>query len=175
VPTSRTISAGTTTELAKKEGELGWLIELAFESFTGRYCSFDDKTWNSNLFTRASFKVQSLDTAASAAKIDFFDDAAAIRTLCLTGAGVRNRSIKIWKAYFAALGSTDPIFMFKGVGGQVDIAGGRVAIIARRMGQDLQFAPRKRLGPSTGCTFLAAPGTMVPWGQRVIRLEPSRG
>lgn len=173
--TQRTISGGTATELAKKDTILGWLVEIAFDGFTGRYSSYGQVTWNGLLFTSAHVDVTNLDTNAAVAAIRFFDADGSIQTLCKTGTGVRNRAVKLWKFYVNALGATDPMFMFKGVGDQVNIAKGVVDIACARASVQFLYAPRKRLGPATGCNFLAAPGTLIPWGGGVLRLDPNRG
>lgn len=171
----RTVSAPTGTEIAKKETSLGWLVEITFPSYTGRYSSYGQLTWNSLLFVGAKLKVPQIDPDAGSAQIQFFDPDAALRTLFLTGNGARNATVKIWKAYIAALGASDPLFIFSGVGDAVRIKGGYIDMTCDRKGADVLYAPRKRLGPLTGCNFLAAPGTLIPWGDKVLRLEPRRG
>lgn len=172
--TSRTISTATATEIAKADNSLGWLVEIIFESFTGRYCSYSQVTWNSLVFVAASLKAGNIDTDSKQATLTFFDPDASMRTLCLTGRGARNSAIRIWKFYVSALGASDPMMVFKGVGDQCVIQRGQIDIACARSGIGVLYSPRKRLSPSTGCNFLAAPGTLVPWGQKILELEPRR-
>lgn len=172
--TTRTLSAATQTEIAKPDNILGWLAEIAFPSFTGRYSSYSDITWNALLFVGSSIRASNFDTDQSQGQIDLFDPDGALRTLCLTGSGVRNQPVKVWKFYYNAVAASDPILIFKGVGDEVNIEKGAVTISCVRANSDVLYAPRKRLGPATGCNFLASPGTIVPWGATTLLLNPSR-
>jgi hypothetical protein len=171
----RTLSSAAQTEVVKPDNALGFLVEIAFDTFTGRYCTYGDVTWNSLLFRGVPMQVGGLATDGAAVKLRFFDADASMRTLCLTKPGVRNRPIKVWKFYVNALGASDPIQVFNGVGDEFQWAQGRVDITGARAAARFLQAPRKRLGPATGCNFLAAPGTLIPWGNSVLLLEPSRG
>jgi hypothetical protein len=171
----RTVSGATGTEIAKKETILGYLVEIVFPTYTGRYSSYGALTWNSLTFVGARLKVPTVDADAGTAQVQFFDPDAALRTIFLTDNGARNAPIKIWKAYINALGASDPMLVFSGVGDQTRIARGLIDVNVARKNAAVLYAPRKRLGPAVGCNFIAAAGTVLTWGNKAITLEPRHG
>lgn len=164
----RTLSSGTQVEVEKKDTELGWLAEISFESVTFRVSSYGNLTWNGQAYAGAALQVSGIDGDVNGAQLRFFDQDASIRTLCLTGKGVRNRAVRIWKFYVNALGTSDPMCIFVGVGDELTIGGGYVTVSCTREGGNVLFAPRRRLGPGTGANFLMPPGSILPSGARTI-------
>lgn len=168
---TRTVSSPTTALLDDPVTQPGYLVQLDFDSESLRLSTFGDLAWNSLPWIGANMTVDNFAGDGKKARVALWDATAAFRTLCMTGAGIRNRGVTIWKAYFTALAAGDPVQVFAGVGDQVSISKGKVTIDCARVNSRVMQAPRKRIGPATGFNFLAPPGTIVSWGDVQITLE----
>lgn len=172
---SRPLSSPTAALIDDPVTQPGYLAQLDFDAESVRLSTFGPLTWNSLPFIGANMTIDGFAGDGKKARIALWDADAAFRTLCLTGAGIRNRSVTIWKAYAPALAVSDPVQIFYGVGDQVTIAKGKVAIDCSRINSGVMKAPRLRITPSTGFNFVAPPGTVVNWGDVQITLESPRG
>lgn len=168
--TLRTLSSPMNAAVVGPITQPGYLVELQFSEQTVRLSTFGALTWNGVPWVGASMMCDSFDEAWLRARVTIFDPVAAYRTIALTGGGIRNRSVRIWKAYATALAIGDPVEIFTGVGDAIEWARGTTSITCARFGQSVIYAPLKRIGSATGFNFLAPPGTVINWGGTQITL-----
>jgi len=170
----RTISAPSATEITGPITQPGWFVQLDFFDGSTRLCSFGTLTWNALSWTGQNFQVDNMAGDGKRARVSIWDPTAAFRTLALSNGGIRNRGVTIWEAQRAALGAGDPNMTFFGVGDAVRWNKGRTDIDCARLNSGVMLAPRQCISPATGFNFLAAPGTVIQWGDSQITLQPAR-
>lgn len=175
---SRSLSLNILPELVRPMTQVGFLLEITFSGVNVgdadevvRRSTYGTVTWNSYPWPGANLVIGGFSADGKSASATIADDASATwRTLCMRGAGPRNRKVRIWKVYINALGTTDPAQFFEGVTDGVAIRQGVVNLSFARLNVGVMFAPRQRINAANGFNFLAAKGSVISWGNQQITL-----
>jgi hypothetical protein len=96
-----------------------------------------------------------------------------ISTLILED-GIADRRIRIHSFYGDDPDDADPVLLFDGVGGNVEIdtAAAALKVSLRQAKDSVQFAPSKYITVEQGFSMLPAPGTIIDFGGQSYILQP---
>ncbi len=169
----RPVSAATLTATAKPVTRPAYLVEIDWDTFSTRLCTYGTVAWNGNTWSGAGLTVNGFDDTNKPSSITLADPDAAFRTLVLA-IGIRDRLIQVWKADISALNTADPVALFYGYGDQADIADGKVNISLGWRNSNKARTPRERIGPGIGVHFVAPAGHTFYWDGNIIVLNNGR-
>ncbi len=171
---SRTLSSGTTTELAKAVTLPGYFVEILFATPL-RLSSRATLTWSGNTWITWNVRVEGLSADAGSStqdgKIVLGDTDNTIAALVLAE-GIAGRAINVWKFYGTAPGTTDPVALFAGVGDEASLEpdDGRLTITLAQQGGSTLFSPRRYITKAEGFSIVPAEGALLTWNGETIRL-----
>src|SRR5881296_792885 len=114
---SRTLTAGTLSEIGAAVTRPGYLVEIDFATIL-RLSSRGTMPWNGNTYTAWYVQISGVGFDAGKAQggsltLGDFDDS--ISALILDQ-GIADRAIRIWKIYGETPGPSDAVPLFAGVG-----------------------------------------------------------
>lgn len=168
---SRPLSTGMLATASSGSNSPLFFIEIDWTpSFASYLCSYGALTWNGQAWVGANVAISDFGPDGKPARIILGDTDAAFRTLLL-GNGLRDKRIRIWKAYREALSSADPILLFDGYADGSDWADGKLSFNLDWTSSDVTTTPRERIGPGIGVNFVAAPNTKISWAGQILVLE----
>ncbi len=170
----RALSVATAAKIAEHHTKPGFLVQITFASQIVRLSSAAEQNWNAAIWVKAGLDVSGVDAAGRQGTVKLWDYDASFRTMVLTD-GVADRRISIWKFYEGAVDAGDPVLIFDGVGDRCEIREGKVTVTLAKSGSGVMLTPRRRIGPASGFNFLLPTGTLIPWGDRVLKLERRGG
>lgn len=173
---ARTISTALQAELDKTVTRIGYLLELNTSPVL-RWCNLGEVTWDSVVWvpydfelsgvgsaddgpSRASLKVQNLDSAAAAALLDA-DMAALV--------------LDVWQVAPAATGASDVIRLGRYLVDDLEISTDKLELRLLPEGSVDAFSPRKRIDPSNGFNYALAPGVTIAWESEIYVVGDNRG
>ena len=165
------VSTATQTAAANNATRPSYLVEIVWDTFSTKLCTYGSVDWNGSTWLGAGLAVDFDDTTGRATQLTFTDSDASFRTLVLLQ-GVRDRRINVWKAYIDALADIDPVPLAVAYGDACDIAGGKVVVNLGGKAGGREFTPRQRIGPGIGVNFTAPPNAKVTWGSQTIVMVP---
>ena len=170
---SRTISASTTTEVAKTITTPHTLVKINYTTPL-YYCSSGDLTWNSISWSGQDIKVSNLNPDKGTGTLTIGDVSGVFGALILQY-GIADKDITIYRLY----GSTpwpsgDEELLFDGVGGGVSWDPGKsVTIGLQPAANRMMFAPRIVIDSSLGLNHLPVEGQAITWEGETYILERS--
>ena len=85
--------------------------------------------------------------------------------------GVADVAVAVYAYDQAATATGDPVKVFSGVGGKVDLDDDRVTIALRATKSRALTCPRTRISPANGFNHLPPRGTVIMWGAQRYVLE----
>lgn len=167
---TRSVTAETLAQAGAGSARPLYFVEIEWPTFSSRLCSYGTLSWGGGTWSGAGIEVGDFDETSAPSRITIADPDNVFRTLILAD-GIRDRPIRIWKAYADALDSADPIEIFAGVGDGGTVRHGRVVIDLGRTVSRWDQTPRERISPAFGVNFTAPPGTKVHWGGTTLVLN----
>jgi len=166
---ARTLSVSMQSASSNVVTRPGYLILLSFAGLDIRYSTTGDVTWNGNAWAgNRSVDVKSLSSDSGSVTFGNVDDAFAAMVL---GSGVVDRPVRIWAMDGEALGDTDPVLVFDGVGDSSESDVEKVTISLVRQGSGSLSSPRRFIGKSAGFNHLIPAGTVLTVGNQKVTLE----
>lgn len=168
---SRPISTGTLAAAGAGSSSPIWFLEVDWSaSFASYLSSYGAATWGGQTWVGAGLVVDDFGPDGKPSRVTLTDTDAAFRTLQLTN-GLRDKRIRLWKGYAAALGSGDPVRMFDGYADGAEWSNGKLSFALDWASSDLTLTPRERIGPNIGVNFTATPGTKIWWNGQTLTME----
>lgn len=167
---SRTLTSATQTELTRTVTRPGYLVEI---NGTLRYSSFGAVTWNSLSWADNDVRVRlpKQDGTATSDVTVTLGNAAQALTAVLLAANYAGASLKVWKAYRAALATADPALVFDGVVSDTAITPEWATLNGTSERLEWSTCPRLRINKATGFNALLPAGTRVTLGNQTIIIE----
>jgi hypothetical protein len=173
---TRTLSVSVSAQIGQPITAPGYLLEMLFSSPV-RLCSRGDVTVLGNDWLAWGFAVTGIGVDATSASqggaLSIDNTELDISTLILEE-GIADRSIRIYTFYGDDPQDDDPVLLFDGVGGDVEIDTNVTAIkVSLRQAKDgVQYAPAKYITVEQGFSMLPPPGTVIVFGGQSYVLQP---
>lgn len=173
----RIISGPTTTEVAKTITRPGYLFRMEFPGEVIRLSSRQQVTWFGNTWTPGGFEVEGLtvdgsqsELTGSVSLLDY--DNRFFQLIMTHGVGDRIIDILAFWGSGAALGVTDTVHLFHGVGDEatIDPKTARCTITLQQSESGVLFCPRRYITREQGFSVLPAEGTKVEWNEEIFIL-----
>ena len=169
----RTLSSGLQTAQADAVTRPGYLIVLYLPTQTLYLSTVGDVTWNGQPFTGQAVTVQGLggDAAANTRASLMFQNTDLSYAAMFFGADdIRDRRVVIYGIDAAALGASDPVLLFDGVGNE-SVMTNPPALSVSLVGSKIQtqYSPRRRIAPPL-FNALQPDGTVIQVGQDTYTL-----
>lgn len=169
---TRSVSSPTSTAAAGPVTQPGYLVQIGFTSYTYRFSSRDDITWNSLSWVSNNLQVGALSEApngGAALSVVIGNADRAFGAACLIEAP-QEKPVSVWAFYEGAIATGDPVLIFSGVvDGPVDITEQSVTLPLSSLNTATLFIPRVRVTPAAGFNRLSPAGRVIQFGN--IRYE----
>jgi hypothetical protein len=160
----RTLSTPTATATAKIITQPRYLFQAQF-SFTVRYSSGEDVSWNSLDWIAANLRVGALQeqpNGSQALTVVIGNTDLAFGAICLNEPP-QDKLVDIWAFYEGALATGDPVKIFSGAIDSCNINESAVTLQLSPLNARTLFIPRRRITRDSGFNHLSPAGRVFPF------------
>ncbi len=169
----RVVSSTLQTKLDAVVTEPGYLIKVDFSTVL-RYSSRGNITYSGNLFIGSDVMVSGLSWNSQGIQqgsVKIGNTDLAFGAIAFVE-GFSDRPVTIWQFYEGAVGASDVVELFSGVGtGECEITEREVSFSVISQSSRTKFSPRRYMTRENGFAENTPIGTRIPWGNEIYIIE----